>query len=330
VALVVFLLGEPYALIDNKTFWEQTLYQSTMTKDAFVFPYTLQYVGKIRYLYELKNIFYFGMGPFIAAFCFIGTGYTVYLASRKQQKKLFVNLLPLFIFFICYFWVVGGFAIGFMRYMLPVYPLLCLFGAILLFHFLFALNEQTKNKTLLYAFTSVLFAFFLLWPVSFEHIYTQNNTRYSATQWINQNIQPGQTIAIEHWDDGLPLEGQQKYLIQTLALYDPDTPEKWTAVKSQLEQTDYIIIASNRLYTPLQKLTRCEKLPLARCYPQTAAYYQRLFTGQLGFQKVAEFTDYPTVPLLDVPIDDQMADESFTVYDHPKVMIFKKTGPVNL
>jgi hypothetical protein len=330
VSFVIFILGEPYALIDNKTYWEQTLYQSMMTKDAFVFPYTLQYVGKIPYLYELKNIFFFGMGPFIATFCFFGTAYTLFIATRKHHKNLFASLLPLFIFFVCYFWVVGGFAIGFMRYMLPVYPILCLFGAMLLFTLAKKLNYTMQNKSeraIIYAATMLIL---LIWPLSFEHIYTKHNSRYTATQWINQHIQPGQTIAIEHWDDGLPLAGQEKYLVQTLALYDPDTPEKWDTVKNQLAQTDYIIIASNRLYTPLQKLTNCAKLPQTRCYPQTAAYYQRLFSGQLGFQKVAEFTDYPTVPLLNISIDDQSADESFTVYDHPKVMIFKKTGPVNL
>jgi hypothetical protein len=323
-ALAVFIVGEPYALIDNKTYWEQTLYQSMMTKDAFVFPYTLQYVGKVRYLYELQNIFLYGMGPVIAALCFLGTGYAMVISFQKKHRHLFTKLIPLFIFFISYFWVVGGFAIGFMRYMLPVYPLLCLFGAMLLYALFVRIKHKTTNRTLPYMFLLVLFAFFLLWPLSFEHIYTQNNTRYTATQWINQNIPAGKTIAIEHWDDGLPLAGQEKYPVQTLALYEPDTPEKWSTINSQLNQTDYIIIASNRLYTPLQKLTRCDKLPPTRCYPLTTAYYQRLFSGQLGFQKVAEFTDYPTVPIMNLPLNDQGADESFTVYDHPKVMIFKK------
>jgi len=68
----------------------------------------------------------------------------------------------------------------------------------------------------------------------------------------------------------------------------------------------------------------CAKLPSDRCYQRTAIYYQELFSGKLGFKKVAEFTQYPTIPFLNIEIDDQKADESFTVYDHPKVMIFKK------
>ncbi|HRN71473.1 MAG TPA: hypothetical protein PLS49_09955, partial [Candidatus Woesebacteria bacterium] len=93
----------------------------------------------------------------------------------------------------------------------------------------------------------------------------------------------------------------------------------------KLQRTDYIIIASNRLYTPLQRLKDC-KGNTDRCYPKTAEYYQKLFNEKLGFTKVAEFTSYPRIPLgpWTFEIIDDTADESFTVYDHPKIMIFRK------
>lgn len=329
-ALISFAIFEPYAVLDNKTFWEQTLYQSMMTKDAFVFPYTLQYVGKIPYLYELQNILLFGLGPLLAICSFLGIGYVLMSSSQKYTNHIFAKVFILFTFFVSYFWVVGGFAIGFMRYMLPVYPLLCFFGAILIYQFNIKLDKKIKIKSLLLT-TKLLFIILLLvWPLSFLQIYSRNNPRTDASTWINHNIPAGKAIAIEHWDDGLPLVGQEKYAVITLGLYDPDTPDKWRLVENQLAQTDYIIIASNRLYTPLQKLTHCENLPFERCYPQTARYYQKLFNGQLGFEKVAEFANYPTVPLVNIQIDDQSADESFTVYDHPKVMIFQKKAPVAL
>jgi hypothetical protein len=328
--LGVFAVSEPYALIDNKTFWEQTLYQSLMTKDAFVFPYTLQYVGKLPYIYELQHIFLFGLGPIIATVCLGGTGYIVMYALRKQTHHLLAKLVILFSFFISYFWVVGGFAIGFMRYMLPVYPLFCIFGSFLLIHVLRILYKKSKNSLLFSIFSLLLFVALISWPVSFMQIYTRNNPRTDTTTWINQTIPAGKALAIEHWDDGLPMMGQEKYHMITLGLYEPDTPEKWQLIRSQLAQTDYIILASNRLYTPLQKLTTCEQLPPNRCYTQTAQYYQKLFSGQFGFTKVAEFTNYPTIPLLHIQINDQSADESFTVYDHPKVIIFQKTGSVSL
>src|SRR5436190_23595507 len=109
----------------------------------------------------------------------------------------------------------------------------------------------------------------------------------------------------------------------TLSLYNTDTAEKWQTIFKQLHQTDYIILASNRLSTPLQRLTDCEKFQ-THCYPQTAYYYKQLFSGNLGFKKIAEFQQYPTLPLFHIPVIDESADESFSVFDHPKIIIFEK------
>lgn len=48
-----------------------------------------------------------------------------------------------------------------------------------------------------------------------------------------------------------------------------------------------------------------------------------VFSGELGFTLVHEEHEYPS--LLGVSVDTDRAVESFTVYDHPKVLIFKKT-----
>jgi hypothetical protein len=110
-----------------------------------------------------------------------------------------------------------------------------------------------------------------------------------------------------------------------MPLYDPGSSlHKWEKINYNLEKADYIIIASNRLYVPLMKMTDCQKILPGRCYDKTAEYYKKLFDGRLGFAKVAEFTSYPTIPILNWQILDDNADESFTVYDHPKVIIFQK------
>lgn len=319
---LVFVITQPYTLIDFRTFLQQTTLQSQMSNNAFLFPYTLQYVGKIPYLYEFKNIIFWGQGLFIAPISFLGIASSFLVIKLGKDKKI-----PLYIFLIIstgvYFMVFGKFAVGWMRYMLPIYPLLAVFGGIFLDK---AYNKFFKNSALLLKRVALFMYFIVLisYPFSFLTIYTKPTTKIQASDWIHDNIPQGSKLAVEHWDDSLPIYGGEKYTHLTLPLYDPDTSTKWLGIKSTLQVTDYIIIASNRLYVPLQKLTDCERLPFDKCYKLTSQYYKNLFDGKLGFRKVAEFSSYPTVPILNLQIIDDSADESFTVYDHPKIFIFER------
>ncbi len=329
-AAATFVIFEPYALIDNLNFYQQNLEQAAMTKDPFVFPYTLQYVGIPHYIYEIKNIFLWGLGPILALICFIGVLYVTFIVIKRTidhptpHQTNISKFFLLLVFFWIYLGIVGSFAIGFIRYMLPVYPLLCFFGAI----FLWQIIKIIKFKLLQNVCYILCFILILIWPLSFMHIYSKDNTRVLATKWIIKNIPIGGKIAVEHWDDTLPLGIASNFQMFTLPLYDPETPAKWQLVSHILNQTDYIVIASNRLYVPLQKLTDCRHLPPGKCYTQTAQYYKELFNGSLGFKKVAQFSIHPQFSILGfkILIDDSSADESFTVYDHPTVMIFKKSA----
>mgnify|MGYP000895480115 CR=1 FL=1 len=49
-----------------------------------------------------------------------------------------------------------------------------------------------------------------------------------------------------------------------------------------------------------------------------------LFEGRLGYTLVRSFASRPR--LAGIVFNDDFADESFTVYDHPKVLIFRNTG----
>ena len=405
-SFLVFSLAMPYALIDFPTFKTHTLEQSRMTKDAFVFPYTLQYVNTTPYLYQLKNMVLWGMGVPLGVISVVGavfvgllvilnliqnlyrfwilprlnnrvkagkSGMTkrnklsnnfaispARLATRSVASRQFRNLTILLSFFLPYLLVTGSFAIKFMRYWLPIYPLFCIFGEILISQMIAFLRvkiskikykksklpayrqarhikNQKERKILHFGlpFWILIFAFCIsLWPLAFVSIYSQPNTRVQATEWIKKNIGQGSTLSVEHWDDRVPMSGEYEFL--EMPMYEPDTSEqKWGTINSNLEKTDYIIIASNRLYTPLMNLTDCESLPRHRCYPKTNEYYQKLFSGALGFTKVAQFTSFPKLEIAYLParqgnwkleINDSSSDESFTVYDHPKVMIFKKTS----
>ena len=344
----------PYAFLDAKKFITDVGLQAQMNSNPYIFPYTLQYVGSIPYLYYLKNIFLWGLGPVISVLSFIGLicffvdivkpvkfyrfkfqisnfQFLNKLPPKKNEKETqlqkIASVLLFFIFYILYFLIIGRSAVKFMRYMLPIYPFLAImagYGIRKISNFQLLISKSLKKFN-----HQLLILFFMLssfiWTLMFINIYSQKHTRISATEWILKNISPGSTLAVEHWDDRLPLFGGENYHFEELQLYNlPDDNIKWTFINQQLAKADYIIIASNRLYIPLQKLNDCQKYKL--CYPKTALYYKKLFNQQLGFKKVAEFAVYPKLEIgsWKLKINDQSADESFTVYDRPKVIVFKK------
>ncbi len=143
------------------------------------------------------------------------------------------------------------------------------------------------------------------------------------------------------WDDGLPLrvDGLDGYsgIYQgglNFEMYWNDDSAKLERFTSTLDQADYIFISSNRQWGTT---TRVQER-----YPLTTEYYRDLmgcpaeqsiidcystaqpgmFQGKLGFELVKVFQSEPSIGGLQ--FNSQFAEEAFTVYDHPKVLIFKK------
>ncbi|HEX8965514.1 MAG TPA: hypothetical protein VF820_03735, partial [Patescibacteria group bacterium] len=199
----------------------------------------------------------------------------------------------------------------FIRYMMPVIPYFIIAGSV----FLISIKEK-YNKLGNILITIVVLGT-NLWAVAFFNIYTLPQTRVSASVWIYNHIPAGSHIFTEHWDDGLPIGigayNPTIYTSQALTIYDTDNTAKLEYYAQTLPQADYIIINSRRLYGTLIHLTDM--------YPLTSRYYTNLFSGKLGFKEVATFTSYPS--LLGITINDDTSEETFQVYDHPKVRIFK-------
>lgn len=96
-----------------------------------------------------------------------------------------------------------------------------------------------------------------------------------------------------------------------------------------LEQTDYIIVPTNRRYDSQSRNP-------AR-WPLTTAFYDALFDEQLGFELVSYFQETfefgplrvsdQYLPIYNAPewLNEFEPEEAFSVYDHPVVFIFKKS-----
>lgn len=97
-----------------------------------------------------------------------------------------------------------------------------------------------------------------------------------------------------------------------------------------LEQTDYIIVPTNRRYDSQSRNPSR--------WPLTTAFYDALFNEELGFELVTYFQETfefgplrvsdQHLPIYDSPdwLNEFEPEEAFTVYDHPVVFIFQKTA----
>ena len=176
----------------------------------------------------------------------------------------------------------------------------------------------------------------------------QQGDYYLVRLWLDGVLTPvtlqGTALANEGaWDDGLPFrvdgyDGFGGIYVPNLNfnMYDDDNPDKLARFESILDQADYVAISSNRQWGSLTRLP--ERFPLTTLYYQdllgcppdksiTWCYtvaQPGMFTGSLGYELVEVFESDPTIGPLH--INDQFAEEAFTVYDHPKVLIFKKTA----
>jgi hypothetical protein len=311
ISAVVLTIFSPYTFLDFGKFMESMVYESGVATGSLPVVYTLQFDHTIPYLFQIYNFFWqIGLA---AIFCIFGFVFVIFEALQKRDKQLLVFLvLPLI-----YFLYVGSWHTKFVRYMVPIIPFLLVSAAILLMRI--RLKLKLLGNLLIFGTVTAT----VVWALAFFSIYTRPQTRILASEWIYQTIPYGTRILNEQWDDGLPIPiaefSPSQYQITSLAMYDADNAAKVEYLAANLSSSSYLIFNSRRLYGTLIHLT--DK------YPLTSRYYKLLFAGKLGYREVAQFTSYPAI--FGLTINDDASEETFQVYDHPKVIIFKDIGHFN-
>ncbi len=336
-----FRFNQPQAFVDNNFFrpipnpkFVHNLKELNVSADPNGwYPPAIQWIGTKPIIFPLKNMVLWGLGLPLGIISLGAIVFFINLLIQSIIKKRTKFRLPLstsyllMLFWIIFLFIYQGVQFGKVsRYFYPIYPFLAILSALFLSNISTCIKKTFPHKFLIFNFS--FFILILVYPLSFLNIYTKPITRVTASEWIYQNILPGSILSYEHWDDGLPLglkgKSSSLYQLEELALFAPDTEEKWKIINRQLAKIDYLVLSSNRLWGSIGRLPQK--------YPVSAKFYQDLLAGKLNFEKIAEFTSYPCFPpgkynLFCFP--DQSADESFTVYDHPKVMIFKRRAKIN-
>ena len=188
--------------------------------------------------------------------------------------------------------------------------------------------------------------FLLNEPLQVEAGQTLMVTLFTEDEGVRLVPQAPAPVHESSWDDAVPypVDGFSPYSEGggiyrgdlNFEMYWADDALKLKRFEKNLDLADYIFITSNRQWGTTTRVPER--------YLLTTAYYRNLlgcpvestvewcyrvaepgmFEGALGFELVEVFHSNPN--LGSIEFNTQFAEEAFTVYDHPKVLIFRKTN----
>ena len=336
VLLLAMFVTQPYGFLDWARFLSDNTEQSEMVRRILDYPYTRQYIDTTPYWYQIRQLGTWGLGLPLGIVAWSGLiAGTAYALAKKRKAELLILA-----WVIPYFAITGAFQVKFLRYLLPITPFLILMGSwALLKLYDWMAQMRPRLKPWLAGGIAMLVVATGLYALAYSAIYSRPHPASQASEWINDQAPRGSLVLQEHWEEGIPNLGG--YRVEQLPMYEFDGPFKVELVSQKLADADFLAFYSHRLYGTIPRLPER--------YPISSAYYRLLFSGELGYKLARVETSYPgflgisladstfSRPGLPTPVGFTdfaqngkspltlslgFADESFTVYDHPTVLIF--------
>jgi hypothetical protein len=298
-------------------------YLSSLFGGAYHPQFAIPFEDTIPYVYHLKTLLFWGMGPVLEAVVLLGFVYSI--RKRRTEDILLISWVGI------YFLLVGLLQLRFDRYMLPIIPPLCILGSRMMTDF----KEKSKNTA--NAIIAITVCSSLIYVLAYLNIYSNPSTRMLASEWITENIRAGSTILVESdYTAYSPPINPSTYNLKVLDFYhlhyskgfdtssigwmssdeNPTLEEKGDYIRGMLCGVDYIV-TGDRNYPAY--------LRLPHKYPVESGYFTSLFSGDLGFRLVKYYRVYPN--LLGININDTNSELSFRLMDHPEIRIYENLNP---
>lgn len=298
-------------------FWRDMETQAAITAGYLDVPFNVQWIGRTDILFSLHNLGAWGWGWPLLLLSLAGLACYPFFPVRKGPPH--AGLMWVFWFWgLAVLLIFGTQFSKFTRYFLVLTPLAGLFAV----YWGELLSRRYPWARSLLPVTGLLCGF---WALAVASIYWREHPRLTATHWIRANVPPGTVVINETaWDEGLPLswvpaapgEPHADGLTRLdLKVFSQDTPQKHWQILDTLEQAEWLFLSSPRAWS---NIPRWEER-----WPATTSFYRALFAGKLGFKLEKEFTNYPRFGPFTFP--DDGLEEALSVYDHPRVLLYKKT-----
>ncbi|KKQ01775.1 MAG: hypothetical protein US11_C0004G0045 [Candidatus Roizmanbacteria bacterium GW2011_GWA2_36_23] len=331
-SIFIAIIFSPHNLINFNDFFGSLNYELDVATGKYPAFYTRQFINTLPIYFQLEKVFPYALGKLVFGFFLCG-----FLFLPQKEKSYFMLRLAILVYFLSTAFLYAKWT----RFMAPIFPLMLIICILLLFRIYDRLHKYNKFPSFLFNFAFYLFILALVAPgIGHLSIYLAPDVRFQASKWIYKNIPDKSSILSETANVvDIPLTDlteQQQHLYQIIS-FDFYNLDKEIYLQQELSfylsKVDYIFVPSRRIFKNttcwvkdnLKKIdSRC--VFLQKQYPQLNNYYNNLFSGK-SYTKVAEFTSYPKIEFFGYKLfefPDENAEETWTVFDHPVIRIYKK------
>jgi hypothetical protein len=320
VALFTLLLS-PHNIINYKDFLASFTYETGVATGKIPVFYTRQFAFTTPILFHISNIFLFSLGLpllLLSAVSFI------FLIVKKKVKYPLILLLLLPTAILPF--------VKWTRFTSHTYPVLILLSVL----FLHSINKKYRLVTNLIFLILLLFQ--IIFGISFMTLYFKTDTRIVASNWLSKSIKSNSFVLSESANVvDIPIFSNSPVKQESIFLYDIDTDLQLSKHTFKLlKQADYIIVPSRRVFmnhtcytSESGKIVRRENsicLKKERIYPMVTKYYQTIFGN--NFKLIKTFSVFPSDSIINWLFQNgEQAEETWSVFDHPTVRIYKKVSP---
>lgn len=297
LAIITWLIFSPFLVIRFSQTLTTLKYEVAVAKGEIIPFYTRQFLDTIPVWFQIKKILPFLLGW--PTFTISLWGIIKLLKERKDQPFWIIILIPSLVFFLYQ----SQLFVKWTRFIVPIAPIFSLL-------FARAIYRTPKLIQFIVVLISCLPGIFF-----FDLVYNQPDIRQQFSYWAKESI-PSRSVILSESGNVVNLPINTNHQVINFDFYQLEEKQNIKLLCQHLETADYVLIPSRRVFANHSSSS----------FPVTANYYQKLFSGQLGFSLIKTFspTSHYLLANLYYQESETAAEETWTVFDHPTIRLYQK------
>jgi hypothetical protein len=332
VGVLTFLILDPFVIVHyNKFRADLAALVTEPLSGARQFVWAGHFTDIQPQAFWFTNILWWGLGPAFEIWGLAGVGWLLW---RRDRRAFVAAVFPL-----AYFAAAGQTSLPFARYGVPLAPLLAVAAGVLSADLLARarLRRAALVATILVIGTTSLYA------LAYTNIYRSRDARLEASRFLLRHVPANARIMVEP-SHNIPPMGSY--------LAEPSFHRDYVLWGAEAERHDYYRLHALDTYRFLysdrvsdedkrhyidRRLARADYIVTDDTFMQFYAglpadehgvvkqFYEDLLAGRLGFELMRSFKVYPS--LFGITINDDRAELTFRLFDHPRVFVFRRVAP---